>query len=445
MTTGRKVLRGVAVAAGLAAGACRQPVADPLAMVDGFRPFERLPYLQAVDTASAVVRWLAAPDAADRVEIRREGESAWRPVAVRRAAEPVRGVSGPTVLRDARLTGLRPGERVEYRVAAGSAERGPYRFRLAPRPVPGDTVRVLAFGDSGWGSEAQVRLAALMRPGRWDLAVHTGDIAYPDGSETDFTIRHFQIYRDLLSRVPFFPSPGNHDVRTAGGAPYDRAFAWPAPAPGARYYAFRWGRTRFLALDTTDERVPELEDEPEDVLARHSAGGEDGRLLRRGAGRQYAWLEEELEAASESPETRWIIVYMHLPLYSHAVGLSGHGGDRDLERTLAPLFERYGVDLVLAGHDHHYERTLPLRAGEPVEDGCGPVYVVTGGGGASRFARGLAPAPVVAARSREHHFLGLAITDREIRGEVVGEHDERLDTFRVIPTAPAGREPRCAR
>ena len=96
-----------------------------------------------------------------------------------------------------------------------------------------DTIRVLAFGDSGWGSASQVRLARSMASEPWDLAVHVGDIAYHGGSEIDYTERHFAIYRELLARVPFFPSIGNHDVIENGGASYDRAFVWPAPTPGA--------------------------------------------------------------------------------------------------------------------------------------------------------------------------------------------------------------------
>ncbi len=139
---------------------------------------------------------------------------------------------------------------------------------------------------------------------------------------------------------------------------------------------------------------------------------------------------------------------MHHPPYSYAVGLSGHGSDVDLEREISPLFDEYGVDLVLSGHDHHYERTRPLHDDEIALPGCGPVYIVTGGGGASRFARGVGRSPIQAWSSLEHHFVELRITDEEIRGTAIDERGRSLDQFIVFPyegNGPDGHAtgPRC--
>ena len=142
---------------------------------------------------------------------------------------------------------------------------------------------------------------------------------------------------------------------------------------------------------------------------------------------------------------RWTVVYMHSPPYSHAVGLSGHGSDFELRRALTPLFDRYGVDLVLTGHDHHYERSHALLDGERVPEGCGPVYVVSGGGGASRFARGISPSHRVARISRKHHYVRLVIEPERIRGEAIGVDGSVLDEFQLPPFSSRERVgPGCA-
>ncbi|MFW6193829.1 MAG: metallophosphoesterase, partial [Gemmatimonadota bacterium] len=357
-----------------------------------------------------VVMWrMATPGAASRLRYR-VADGPWRPAEVRRDAGPNRWVV---------LEGLPAAAEVEFTVTgADGTELGPHRFGTAPADTTDAPVKVLAFGDSGWGSAAQTDLADLMRGRGWDLAVHVGDIAYPDGTEDDFTVRHFRVYGPLLGRVPLFPVPGNHDVEAAAGVdqPYDRAFRWPGAEEGRRHYTFRWGRTRFVALDTsTDSAAASLAD-PE--------------------GRERRWLEEILASAARDTTVAWTIVVSHRPLYSQAAGFSGHGPDRSLRRALEPLFLEHGVDVVLAGHDHHYERTRPVRRGEPVPPGCGPVYFVTGGGGATRVARSVTPEGPAARVSRDHHFLALKLGPHGGSGEAVGRDGAVLDRFRLEPHDP---------
>lgn len=416
-----------------AAAACRPGPWDPNLPVPPVAPFQRLPYVQAVDTSSAVVRWRVGGAARDSFAYRVDGEPDWRSATIERLPaiaepplDPARSAGRPRDRR-VRLEGLPPGTVVEYRVLADSVAAPPGRFRTAPRPGASGPVRVLAFGDSGWGSESQVRLAERMEAGSWDIAIHVGDIAYSHGSERDFTLRHFAVYDGLLSAVPFFPAPGNHDIQTDGGRPYDRAFEWPAPRPGARFYTFRWGDVRFFALDTSSQ--------------------EAGGALRAGSGPQYEWLVAALDSARREPGVRWLVAYMHHPLHSGAAGFAGKGPDRRLRRVLTTLFERHGVDVVLAGHDHHYERSRPILDGDPVPEGCGPVYLVTGGGGASLYARGVTPLDAwTAAILRAHHFVELSFEEDVASGRAVDAQGDTLDAFRVLPFDGVGAElpPRCS-
>ena len=401
---GRRI--GLLAAAVALAAACAPGPRVPPGVSPAPDPFQRTPYLQLPDGSSALVRWRVAGDPDLEFEYRVADDTAWRraPVTVREGGD-----------RQVLLKGLPPGARVGYRLRADDSVAGPYGFRTPP--ADGDEgATVLAFGDSGWGSEAQVRLARLMEREDWDLAVHVGDIAYDDGTEEDFTVRHFRVYRELLARTPFHPVPGNHDVRAEGGAAFDRAFLRADGAPGRRYRAFRWGGVQFVGLDT-------------------SADGALARLEER-EGPQYRWLVETLERAAGDPTVRWTVVYTHYPLYSHAVGLSGHGPTEELREALEPLLLEHGVDLVLQGHDHHYERSRPLRDGRPVAEGCGPVYVVTGGGGASRYARAVKPDARVAEISRAHHYLGLRIGPEAMEGRAVGVQGTAIDSFRLEAHRP---------
>jgi 3',5'-cyclic AMP phosphodiesterase CpdA len=167
-----------------------------------------------------------------------------------------------------------------------------------------------------------------------DLIVHTGDIAYDSGSITEFEDNVFGVYAELFRSIPLFPAAGNHEYKTMQGAPFREVFALPGDS-GEKWYSFDWGRVHFVAIDTEASYA-----------------------------NQAAWLDRDL-ASTELP---WKIVYLHRPPYSSGM----HGSDTGLRKALAPILERHRVQLVLAGHDHDYERTLPQQ---------GVYHVVTGGGG----------------------------------------------------------------
>jgi len=116
------------------------------------------------------------------------------------------------------------------------------------------------------------------------------------------------------------------------------------------------------------------------------------------AGEQTRWLERSLAAAVQDQSIDWIVVQMHQDALSSSK--NGNGSDKGIRETWLPLFDRYGVDLVLCGHDHDYERSWPVRGcnhgagrdaitGAPV-DTCQPRPVVTAdpSGGSFDTSRG---------------------------------------------------------
>ncbi len=194
-------------------------------------------------------------------------------------------------------------------------------------------------GDFGTGDREQYQLAEQMAKlhtrFKYELVITVGDNIYGSERPQDF-VRKFELpYKALLDAdVKFYASLGNHDDRTQ-----------------VRYKLFNMDGKAYYTFKAPDEDVR--------FFALHSDYPEP---------EQIAWLEKELEGSNE----KWKIPYFHHPLYSSG---ERHGSDLALRRTLEPLFIKYGVSVVLTGHDHFYERTKPQN---------GIVYFVVGAGGKLR-------------------------------------------------------------
>jgi 3',5'-cyclic AMP phosphodiesterase CpdA len=187
-----------------------------------------------------------------------------------------------------------------------------------------------------------------------------GDVAYEDGTLEQFEHNVFDVYQDLFRSFPVFPISGNHEYETADAAAFREVFVLPengGPAGVERWYSYDWGPIHFVALDT------------ELVNAE-----------------QQAWLDADLAATTQP----WKVVYLHKPPFSSGV----HGSDLAVRDRFVPTFVRHGVQLVLAGHDHDYERTDVLD---------GITYVVSGGGG--RGTRGVGSSSWTAFSVEVLHFL----------------------------------------
>lgn len=243
------------------------------------------------------------------------------------------------------VSGLAPGSTFFYQVPGSSAS-----WIGKTLPGPGRPVSFAAFGDSGKATPAQFRVAELMGRLDPDFAVILGDIVYPRGQDKDYDSRYFAPYRDSLSRFGIFPVIGNHDYgnhrkEKKGERRFREDYAPIHRRP--RYYSWDAGVAHLAAVD--DNRVFGM-------LA--AAPLEPGSA-------QWGWLDADL-AASSAP---WKIVLLHIPVHS-----SAPNGDYDsLKEWLEPLFARRGVDLVLQGHYHAYERSHPPGK---------TVYVTAGTGGA---------------------------------------------------------------
>jgi 3',5'-cyclic AMP phosphodiesterase CpdA len=189
-------------------------------------------------------------------------------------------------------------------------------------PVKPDSVRMAVIGDMGTGETRQYDVSRRMMEAHatfpFDFVIMLGDNIYGGSTPQDFE-RKFSIpYKPLLDAgVKFYASLGNHDNT-------NESFYAPFNMNGSTYYTFKKGNVRFFVLNS-------IYMDP----------------------KQLAWLEQELKGAGDGD---WKICYFHHPLYSSG---RTHGSSIDLRQVLEPLFIKYHVDVVFAGHDHVYERVKP--------------------------------------------------------------------------------------
>ncbi|MDT8304888.1 MAG: metallophosphoesterase [Anaerolineae bacterium] len=200
-------------------------------------------------------------------------------------------------------------------------------------PTP-DRLRFAVIGDYGLAGEPAAAVATLVAGWQPDLILTTGDNNYPDGEPATIDDNIGQYYADYIypytgsypretgdEHNRFFPTLGNHDVLTDGGEHYLEYFTLPG---NERYYDFVWGPVHFFALNSNWN-------EP-DAIGVTSV--------------QAQWLQEQL-AASTSP---WRVVYFHVAPYSSGV----HGSATVMQWP----FREWGASVVLAGHNHVYERLV---------------------------------------------------------------------------------------
>jgi predicted phosphodiesterase len=370
------------------AAACQRGVAAPAARL------VRGPYLQLLTTHSVMVVW--------KTDLHARCSLALRPRAG--VARTIDAGTGRTCA--VRADGLGPGRSYGY---VPHADGVPLADEAVFRTDdPGAPFAFLVLGDSGSGDADQRAVRDRMLATPADFILHTGDMVYPRGEASRFDAAVFEPYAALLRSRVLWPCLGNHDVRTARGAPWRAAFHTPAnnPQRDEAYYSFHRGNALFVVLDSNAPTAP--------------------------ASPQHQFLEGVL-TRDIAP---WKFVVLHHSLYS-----SGrHGSRAQVRDDLVPLFDRHHVDVVFMGHEHDYERTHPLRAGAPVARGAGTVYVTTGGGG--QALRPVGRSAFTAHAEATLHFVRVAVDGPTLRLEMIRADGTVGDAMRLVK--PEGSGPRAS-
>jgi hypothetical protein len=282
--------------------------------------------------------------------------------------------------------------------------------------LPG-LLRFGVMGDSGSGDSGQLRIASRMRSWHaqqpWEFVAMMGDNVYENGEPEYFDSKFVDVYQDMLAQgVPFHATLGNHDVRHRDGRDMvqEEAFGFVGRRPE---YEFLAGPTltdgkrlaRFVCLNTNDW-IDAIE-------------GQDRKTQARLVGSLRSRLRE-------SDKSRWNIFYFHQPIHSFVAssffGLlrGGHGGSEALQQVLEPEIRDY-ADLVIAGHDHFYQK---IRAQHSVH------HLISGAAGKIRKGCDISN-PQVESGHEEYHFMDFSLSEDSLHYQAINDRGQRIHSGRI--------------
>jgi predicted phosphodiesterase len=250
-------------------------------------------------------------------------------------------------------------------------------------PLKDGSVKFAVIGDSGTGGGAQQKIADQIAASHkvfpFEFVLMLGDNLYGTEDPDDFEKKFERPYRPLLDAgVKFYAALGNHDDPTQTNYKYFNM-------NGERYYTFKAprGSVRFFALDSNYMQAEQIQ-----------------------------WLQKELPAS----DSDWKIAFFHHPLYSSG---EKHGADLELRKQLEPLFLEHGVDLVLTGHEHFYERLKPQQ---------GIHYIITGS--AAKLRKGNIGSSELTAKGFDqgYTFMLMEIVGDELYFQTLNEAGKTIDS-----------------
>jgi acid phosphatase type 7 len=441
-------------------------------------PFSRAPYLQFASpslmhvvwrtegSVDALVKYGKDPAKLDQ-EIRGAGIVAraslgaktgkvpakWEPLrtAANLALPKLHSAPVGTFQYEAKIKDLEPETKYYYAVYDGEKRLTPedssYFFITHPKPGGGGerNVRFWVLGDGGTGREAQAAvhdaMVAATVKAPVDFWIHAGDMAYNTGRDTEFQTRFFEIYEPTLRNRVCWPTMGNHEGMTSSGktgiGPYYDAYIVPTRgetggvASGTEaYYSFDYANIHFVCLDSHD-----MSRKPGDPMA--------------------SWLKADLEKTKAD----WIVAFWHHPAYTKGSHDSDKEGDlTEMRKLIVPIIEAGGVDLVLTGHSHIYERSMLMDGaygtpttsdnvilddgdGDPDGDGAyrkskgikaheGTVQVVTGNAGANLGRVGTMP--VMRRTIMEHGSVIVDVKGDTLVGKMINRDGAESDVFSIV-------------
>jgi 3',5'-cyclic AMP phosphodiesterase CpdA len=247
--------------------------------------------------------------------------------------------------------------------------------------------RIAVAGDVGYANDRVAKTAgAIEAAGPYDALLLLGDNVYPSGDPARLPATVFEPFGPVLDAgARLLAILGNHDVKEGHADAQIAALGMPG-----RWYSEVFGDLTFVALDSNDPYNLD----------------------------QLAWLEQTLAAAT----TTWKIVALHHPPYSAGY----QGSSLDARQVFSPLFERYGVQLALSGHEHDYQRSIPIG---------GVTYIVTGGAADTRRS---GKDDFTAVAVSWHHFVDLNVFADHLLVRGVNQSGRIFDQV-TIPARFSGR------
>lgn len=414
----------------------------------------RGPYLQTMTSSSVIVRWRTDVPTTSRVMI---GTT---------IGALGTNVDDPTSTTEHVVTVSSLAADTQYVYAIGSdtetleGDDANHVFRTAPPAGPARPFRAWVTGDGGFvnvnGYAVRDAYTAFAGSTPTDLFLLLGDNAYLLGTDADYQAALFGMHHDMLLHTPAVPVFGNHEAFSSNSltqvGPFFDMFSLPTAgqaggvASGSEaYFSFDWANVHFVVLDSENNS---------------SAAGSPMRT----------WLDADLAATTAD----WIVAMWHRPPYSKGQfhDSDTEAGEIAMRQNILPVLEAHGVDLVLNGHSHNYERSYLLDGhyglsttfsedlyvkdggdGDPAEDGAyrkatvgaapheGTVYVVAGSSSEVRTATTLNH-PAMLVGLFELGSVVLDVDGTALTSRFLNSAGEVTDTFRIEKGNVCGTAPR---
>jgi hypothetical protein len=338
-----------------------------------------------------------------------------------------------------------------YRLVGGEVEGANYWFKTSPPVGTRRPVRFWALGDAGTAGNGDPERQQSTRDAFYTYAANTrepdiwlmlGDNAYNSGTDAEYQRAVFNLYPNTLRNYFLWPTLGNHETdqsTTATDFPYLHIFSLPksgqaggVPSGTEKYYSFDYANIHFICLDSM-------------------TSGQNATSA------MADWLRSDLEATA----SEWVIVFFHHPPYTKG----SHDSDREqdlvqIRQNLMPILEGNGVDLVLSGHSHCYERSFLLNGhygmsgtitesmklnpgdGRPENDGAyqknesgeGTVYTVAGSAGQATGGSLDHPAHFISLN--ELGTLVVDVNENRLEGLFLHADGSIRDTFTITKPDP---------
>jgi len=352
---------------------------EPIVIIDD-KPFKKGPYIMYTDTTSTTIMWETETVAPSVVEYGEKQSS----------LDKVMGEESD--LHEVRITGLKPD--TEYFYRAGDGQNMSIMFKFRTNPSHHKPFRFVAYGDSQNHPEIHSKLIPMIAARSPSFVLHAGDAVERGGEEERWQTEFFDVVRPLIFYIPYYISIGNHE---ANSQYFYKYVSYPYPEGDEQhesYYWFKYGAVFVIVIDSN----------------KYYFGTEDP---------QHRWVINTLKR----PEAVWAglrIALFHEAAYTDGWGTCNYDGNLQVRSSLLPVLEKGGVDLIINGHTHGYERGF-----------LNGVYHMIVGGGGGDLDHKCNDFEFIQKTNYVHHFISADVLCDKVHIEAVDIDGNVFDSFDI--------------